>query len=120
MGLTAERTQRHRPGGEVLDDLGRRLDILELHRPAGGLQLHQPAQQPAAPGLLVDESRVLGVGLARVSVDPSCRVLKLGDRVGVPDVNLAVPTPLEHAANRQHVATGARIRAEVALHRLGR
>ena len=57
---------------------------------------------------------------ATVAVLAADRVLELGDRVRVPDVDLAVAAPLEHAADREQVALGARIGAEVALHRLGR
>ena len=73
-----------------------------------------------ASRLLVGQLRELLVGLARVAVLSANRVLELGDRVRVPDVQLAVAPPLEHAADRQQVALGPRVGAEVALHRLGR
>ena len=61
---------------------------------------------------------IAGGGTLSVKGQPD-RVLKAGDRVGVPDVLLPVPTPLQHPADRQDVPVGARIGPEVAAQRLG-
>jgi len=116
--LPAQRAEAHRAGREALDDLGRGLDLLDRDRLARRSQLHQPAEQTLAHRLLVDQARVLRVGLAGVSVVPAGRVLKLGNRVRVPHVQLAVAAPLEYATNGQQLARGPRVGAEVTLHRL--
>ena len=58
VGLAADRAEAHGAGGEALDDLGRRLDVLERDRAAlARLQPHQAAQRQQALGLLVDGLR---------------------------------------------------------------
>ena len=46
--LAADRAEAHRAGGEALDDLGRRLDLVERDRLVGRLELHQAADGRAA------------------------------------------------------------------------
>ena len=55
--LAADRAEAHRAGGEALDDLGRRLDLVERDRLVGQLELHQPAQGQQPLALLVDACR---------------------------------------------------------------
>ena len=62
----------------------------------------------------------LAIGLLRDLAVRVHRVLEPRDRVGVPDVVLAVAAPLEHAADRKHLAIGARVGPEVALEGLAR
>jgi hypothetical protein len=84
--LVADGTERHGPGGETLDDLHRRLDLIDgdgLIRP---FQLHQAAEGQQALVLLVDELGVLREGGCRVGAG---RVLELRDAVRRPDVILA-------------------------------
>ncbi len=120
VGLAAQRSEAHRAGGEALDDLPRRLDLLERHRVAGRPQLHQAAKQPLLGRVAVGQSGEVLVGLPRVPVLASDRMLELGDRVGIPYVQLAVAPPLQDSADREQVPRRARVRAEVTLHRLGR
>ena len=70
--------------------------------------------------LFVGQLSELLIGLARIAVLASNGVLELGDRVRAPHVQLAVAAPLEDAADRQQIALGPRVGAEMALHRLGR
>src|SRR5205807_3657596 len=69
--LGADRTERHGPGGEALDDVARRLHLLQRHRQPGRLQLHQTAQRLQLLALVVDHRGVFAVpgdiaGLDRV------------------------------------------------------
>ena len=124
--------EAHRAGAEALDDLARRLDLLERYRLALGLalaaaDLQQAAQRRPAGGVLVDHARVLAVllerralahrlvrlsvalqGGAHVAVGRAHRVLDERDRLGVPHVVLAVAPPRVHAADGQQlVVSGA-------------
>jgi len=120
VGLARERAEAHRAGREALDDLGRRLDLLQRQRPVDCAQLHQAAQRRLPRRILVDHACEVLVGGDGVAVLTADRVLDLGDRVRVPDVHLAVATPLQDAADGEDFAVDARVGAEVALERLGR
>ena len=100
MGFGRDRAQRHRAGGETLDDFRRRLDFVErdgLGRVA--LELEQPAQRHVALALVVDQ---LGVFLEGAEVVGARRVLQLGNHVGCPHVLLATRAPGVLAAGFQH------------------
>ena len=56
VGLGGDRAERHRAGGEALDDLRRRLDLVEGDRlEVGSRKPQQAAQRRAAGGVLVDQ-----------------------------------------------------------------
>ena len=99
--LGRDRAERHRAGGEALDDLGGGLDLLDRHRLAAvEAELEQAAERHVAPRLVVDERGVFLVG--RVGVGAR-RVLQLGDRVRRPRVLLAAHAPGVLAAGVEHV-----------------
>ncbi len=106
--LARERAERHRAGREALDDLGRRLDLLERDRRAAVLKREQPAQRRPPRRVLVHELRELLVG--RVAA-VAHRVLEQRDRLRVPLVVLAVVAPGVDAAEREQVAVRAGRRA---------
>src|SRR5205823_327440 len=112
--LRRKRSERHGAGGEALDDLLGRLDLLDRDRLARLADLEQAAQSRPALRLVVDHPGELLVGLLPAVAD---RVLELRDRVGIPLVVLAVPAPHVDAADRQRVA-GAWERPAVAVDRL--
>src|ERR687884_625766 len=59
--LGRDRAERHGAGREALDDLRRRLDLVERDGLEVGAERQQPAQRRAARGVLVDHARVLAV-----------------------------------------------------------
>ncbi len=67
MGLARDRAEAHRARRETLDDLGRRLDLVERHRGEADLlrhaQLEQAADGGVGDGRLVHERGVLLVGV---------------------------------------------------------
>ena len=118
--LGRDRAERHRAGREALDDLRRRLDLVDRDRARRvDIELEQPAQGHQPLRLVVDDLREFLVGLERVGARA---VLQLGDRVGRPHVLLAAHAPgvlaagVEHA--RQH-RVGAERRAVHADRLLG-
>ena len=119
VGLARERAERHRAGREVLDDLLRRLDLLERQPLVLGQQLEaqQPAQRRAPGRVLVHQLRVL---LERLGAAVADRVLEQRDRLRVPHVVLALAAPRVDAADRQQVLVRARVGAGVAVERLAR
>ena len=81
------RAERHRAGGEALDDLRRGLDLGQrdgLGRV--GAELEQAAERHVAARLVVDDLRVFLVRLRRVVAR---RMLQLGDRIRRPHVLFA-------------------------------
>ena len=114
--LARERAERHRPGDEPLDDLLRRLDLVE--RDAAVLreaEREQPADRPPAGAVVVDRPRVL---LVRLPSALAHRVLEQRDRLRVPLVELAVAPPGVEADDRQQVVRRARVGAGVPGERL--
>ena len=103
--LARQRAERHRAGDEALDDLARRLDLVESQPLVLGqlAELQQPAQRRPARRVLVDELRVLVVGRLAAVAD---RVLQQRDRLRVPHVVLALAAPRVDAADRQQVVVG--------------
>ena len=98
--LGRDRAERHRAGREALDDLGCRLDLVDRNRLRRiDDELEQAAQRHVARRLVVDEARVLLVGLVAVRAHA---VLQLGDRVGRPRVLLAAHAPGVLAAGVEH------------------
>ncbi len=140
--LARDRAEAHRTGAEALDDLARRLDLLERDRALLALaaaDLQQAAQRRAAGGILVDELCVLAVLRERravahrrvrgavalqrradVAVGRAHGVLDERDRLGVPHVVLAVAPPGVDAADGQQLVLRRRVGARVALERLAR
>ena len=118
--LASERAETHRAGGEALDDLGGGLDLLQRHRLSGQAELYQPPKQRLPHGVFVCVTGILRIRLVGVAVDALHGVLEPRHRVRVPDVHLAVPPPLQNAADRQDVAVRSWVGAEVTLHGFGR
>ena len=106
--LRRDRAERHRAGGEALDDLRRRLDLLERDRLAGPSRNCSRPRSVALRGrVLVDQSREYSSYLSWASpFDVADRVLQQRDRLRVPHVVLAVAAPGVDAADRQQVALG--------------
>ena len=117
--LRRERPERHRAGGEALDDLARRLDLLERDGVLGVLDGEEAAQRHQALALVVDERGVLAVGGVAARAG---RVLELGHGLRRPQVGLAAGTErvvasgVEGAAIEGSVAVGELVEA----HRLRR
>ncbi len=88
--LARDRAERHRAGGEALDDVHRRFDFLERHRLAllvlGGLDPEQAAQRQQPLGLLVEDFRERLVALQRIAAH---RMLQRRNGFGGPGVILA-------------------------------
>ena len=110
-----DRAERHRAGGEALDDLLGRLDLVDRDRLGRiDLELEQAAQRHVAAALVVDELRVFLVGAPVVGARA---VLQLGDRVGRPHVLFAAHAPgvfaagVEHAGQHRVVAEGGLVHA---------
>src|ERR1044071_8495609 len=120
VGLRGDRAQRHRAGGEALDDLLGGLDLVERDRLAALRELQQPPQRRLAGGVLVDHLGVLVVLVLRRAVRVPDRVLQRRDRLRVPHVVLAVAAPGVDAADRQQLGAGVRpsVAALVAVQRL--
>ena len=96
VGLHADRAVAHRPGGEALDDLADRLDLVDRHRrPHAVLEGEQPAQRGQPAGLVVDQRGVLLEDV--VALGPG-GVLQLEHRLRVEQVHLALAPPLVLAA----------------------
>src|SRR6478735_8106101 len=95
VGLGGDRAQAHRAGGEALDDVGRRLDLLQRHWLGVGRELEQAAQRRELRALPVDR---LGEGLVRRVVVVAHGPLQAHDRVRVPVVVLATQALLVLAA----------------------
>ena len=90
MGLARDRTERHRAGGEALDDLFRGLNFGERHRLAlfvlCGFDTKQSAQRQQTLGLFVENFCERLVALLRVAARS---VLEQRHRLGSPCVILA-------------------------------
>ena len=90
MGFARDRAERHRAGGEALDDLLGGLDFIERDRLAlvvlGSLELEQAAQRQQLLGLLVQHLRVGAIALLRVAAN---RMLKQRHGLGVPGMVFA-------------------------------
>ena len=113
--LARQRAERHRAGGEALDDLARGLDVVERDAAvSGNLKPISPRSDARRAERRVHLGRPLVVARPAAVAD---RVLELGDRLRVPHVVLAVPAPRVDAADRQQLA-GLGIRAQVARERL--
>ena len=87
--LAADRAEAHRAGGEALDDLARRLDLVERRPAVGRLAAESSSRgwSSSAPALLIDarrrKSRILGGQVA------AHRMLQVGDRRRRPGMRLA-------------------------------
>ena len=84
--LVADRPEGHGPGGEALDDLLDRLDLVERDRLVRPLEVHESAEGQQTLALLVDQARVFLVGLPAIGTGG---MLELGDGVRGPDMVLA-------------------------------
>ena len=114
--LGGDRAQRHRPGGESLDDLGCGLHFVQrngfrrIH-----LELEQAAQRHMAAALVVDD---LGVFLVGLELARTRAVLQLGDRIRRPHVLLTAHPPgvlatsLQHRCQHRVVAVGRLVHAQ--------
>ena len=103
--LAREGAERHRAGREALDDLGRRLDLVErdrLPRP----EAEQPAQGRPAGGVGVHRRCELLVGRASSATHG---VLEERDRLGVPLVMLAVAAPGVQTDDGQELVGALRV-----------
>ena len=138
MGLARDRAEAHRTCAEALDDLARRLDLLERDRGRATISdLQQAAQGRFARCILVDRARVLAVlleggavahvlvcrlvalqGGCHVTVGRADGVLDQRDRLGVPHVVLAVAPPRVDTADRKQLVLRGRVGTGVALERL--
>src|SRR5690606_30102216 len=85
MGLDAQRTERHRPRREALDDLLRRLHLLDRYRGTRH-QVEETAQVVARVLLVRDPGELL----VRRRVVLSSRLLELGDDQRAPVVVLTL------------------------------
>ena len=101
--LGRDRAVAHRAGGEALDDLADRLDLVDRDRRARPVaEPEQAAQRASCCRLVVDERGVL---LEDVVPPGAGGVLELEDRLGVEEVVLALAAPLVLAAGLE-VAVG--------------
>ena len=98
--LGGDRAEAHRAGGEALDDLGSRLDILERDRHVRKLELEQSAQRQHPLRLVVDERGVLFV---RPGVARARRVLQLRDRIRRPHMVFAANPVVVLAARVERI-----------------
>ncbi len=90
--LGGDRAVAHRAGGEPLDDLAGRLDLVERNRRAHAVaELQQPAQRRHPLALVVDQCGVL---LEDRVLPGAGGVLQLEHRVRVEQVVLALAAPL--------------------------
>ena len=106
MGLAADRAEAHRAGGEALDDLDRRFDLIERHTGAVGLELHQPAQSEQTLALLVD---LLGEKLIFGRVVAAHRMLQPRTDIRRPCMIFAAQTKCIIATHIQHIAIDGNI-----------
>jgi hypothetical protein len=106
----ADRSVRHRPGGETRQDRFNRLDFVDRHRRPERLEAKQAAERCPRPALVVHQP---GVFLEDVVLPGSRCVLQLEHRVGIEEMQLAVAPPLVLAAAWQFVdglrTKGARV-----------
>ena len=95
--LHRDRAVAHRAGGEALDDLAHRLDLVDRHRRRASpvLEPEQAAERGELAGLVVDAGRVL---LEDVVALRARGVLELEHRLRVEEVVLALAAPLVLAA----------------------
>ena len=104
--------ERHRPGGEALDDFLGRLDLVQGHRPRSGLELEQPSGRHHALALVVDGPGEFPVIVLGVAVHG---VLEAADVFGRPIVALAALPELVVAAGVEGVAVEGRIAEGIAV-----
>ena len=100
VGFGRDRTQRHRPRGETLDDFSGWLHF--IHRDGGSrvaLELEQATQRHVLLALVVDQ---LGVFLVGAEVVGTRGMLQLGNRIRRPHMGFATGTPGVLAAGFQH------------------
>lgn len=113
--LLGDGAVRHGAGGEALDDLGDRLDLLDGDRGAVALDAEEPAERHEPLGLLVHPAGVL---LEDVVAPVAGGVLEAEDGVRVEEVRLALAAPLVLAADLQRAVgagdAGGRVRLGVA------
>ena len=92
MRLGRDGSEAHRAGGEPLDDLGDRLDLLDRHRRADTIfELHQATQRSDPLALVIDQS---GVFLEDRVLAGAGGVLQFEDRIRIEQVVLAFAAPL--------------------------
>ena len=116
--LARDRAEAHRAGGEALDDLDRRLDLVERDRLFRQLELHQPAQGQQPLALLVDrvgEQAVFGqVVAAHRMLQPRHRVRRPGVLLAAQAVGI-VAADIEHVAIDRIVAIGVAVPRDALL-----
>lgn len=96
--LAGDGAVRHGAGGEALDDLGERLDLVDGDRGAAGGEAEEAAERHEALGLLVHPVRVL---LEDVVPLVARGVLQAEDGLRIEQVRLALAAPLVLAADVQ-------------------
>src|SRR5204862_8121233 len=111
-----DRAERHGAGGEALDDVLRRLDLIDRYRGTALVRRRLDAEQ-AADGeqvlrLLVDDAGVLLILLVGIAAHG---VLQRRDRRRVPDVILAAHAHRIVAADVKHGAVDRRVAEGVAV-----
>ena len=107
VGFLADGAERGGAGGKTLDNFLRRLHFRQGNRRAVVLELQQAAQGRQLAALVVDRLAELLIRLPAVGPGG---VLELGDSVGIPLVDFAVPPPLVHPARFQIQLAGQRLR----------
>ncbi len=101
--LLGDGAVRHGAGGEALDDVGDRLDLVDGDGFAVRGEAEQAAERHQALGLLVHPGRVL---LEDVVPAVAGGVLEAEDRLRVEQVRLALAAPLVLAADLQRAVRG--------------
>src|SRR5690606_6270438 len=95
VGLSADRTERHRARREAMEDRFRGFHFFDRDRLPVGFELEQPAERGHSLGLLVDRPRVLAEDL---ELPRTGGVLQLEHRLRIEEVEFAVAAPLVLAA----------------------
>ena len=101
MGLPRNRPERHRTGGEPLDNFADRFDVVQRQRRPGALEPEQAAQVARRPILGVDFA---GKGLETLIITGPDRVLQGADGFRRPHVIFAAQPESVFAADIQRVA----------------
>ena len=107
VGFLADGAERGGPGGKAPDNIFSRLHFRQRNRRPVILELQQAAQGRQLAALVVDPLAELLIRLPAVGPGG---VLELGDSVGIPLVDFAVPPPLVHPARFQIQLAGQGLR----------
>ena len=121
VGLGGNRAKAHGPGAEALDDLARRLHLVEAQPAASRIlrESQETSQRAAVLGVLVGQLREPIIGLTAVAA--RCD-LQGADVLGTPGVSLAsgAPVKLTRVGKLgQPIAGSLRVTDRVAAQRLG-